>query len=87
MTSTQVPKNTVERRVWIKSQLELHGASYATIARELGVSRQAVRAALSGRSRRAAEAIAAKLGLAPADIWPERYSERAHHSPRKRRVQ
>ncbi|TSK08581.1 MAG: hypothetical protein FPO08_04555 [Geobacter sp.] len=69
MTTKRVPKKPDERRVWIKGQLELAGLSFATIARELGVSRQAVRKP----SRRMEKAIAEKIGLPPERIWPERY--------------
>lgn len=85
--NTPAPRLTgseAERRVWIKAQLELRGESFATIARELGVSRQAVQRALNERRPRMERAIAAKLGLKPADLWPERYDP-ANHPKRGRK--
>ncbi|WP_052465019.1 helix-turn-helix domain-containing protein [Geoalkalibacter subterraneus] len=67
-----------ERRVWVKGQLELRGESFATIARELGVSRQAVGRAMTDRRPRMERAIAAKLGMPPEQIWPERYGAGKH---------
>lgn len=73
MTTKRVPKKPEERRVWIKGQLELVGSSFAAIAREQRVSRQAVRKVPYSPSRRLEKAIADKLGVAPETIWPERY--------------
>jgi Ner family transcriptional regulator len=70
MTTKRVPKKPDDRRVWVKHQLELAGASFADIGRELKVSRQAVRKV---SSERIARAIARKIGLPPEQIWPERY--------------
>lgn len=74
MTATKPPKKPVERRVWIKAQLELRKSSFADIARELGVSRQTVRKALDMSYPKMERAIAVKLGLPPEVIWPERYA-------------
>jgi len=74
MTTKRVPKKPNERRVWIKGQLEIRGLSFATIAREIGVSRQAVRKALDKPSRRMEQAIAGKIGISPEKLWPERYA-------------
>ena len=59
--------------MWIKAMLELKGSSFAAIARELHVTRGAVRHVLDQPRPRMERVIAAKLGLAPEDIWPERY--------------
>lgn len=74
MTTTNIPKKPEERRVWIKGQLELRKSSFADIARELKVSRQAVRKAMLKSYPKMEKAIAKKLGLKPEDIWPERYA-------------
>ena len=68
------PKNPEHRRVWIKHQLELAGFTYATIGRELGVTRHCVRRAMVIHYPKMERAIAAKLGMRPEDIWPERYA-------------
>jgi Ner family transcriptional regulator len=59
----------------IKHQLRLQGCSLADVARELGVRGTTVTAASKGRrrSRRIEAALAAKLGFAPEELWPERY--------------
>jgi len=74
MNSKRPPKKPKERRVWIKAMLELRGSSFAAIARELGVTRGAVRHVQDGPYPKMERAIAEKLGLAPEDIWPERYN-------------
>lgn len=73
MNSKRPPKKPQERKVWIKAMLELRGSSFAAIARELGVTRGAVRRAQTHPYPKMEQAIAAKLGFAPEDIWPERY--------------
>lgn len=74
MDTRRPPKKHDERRVWIKAMLELRGSSFAAIARELGVTRGAVRHAQDRPYPRMERAIAEKLGFTPKDIWPERYS-------------
>lgn len=73
MKTTNVPRNPQKRRLWIKHQLESLGSSYADIAREEGVSRQAVRKAVAAPYPKMEKAIAKKLGLKPEQVWPERY--------------
>lgn len=53
----------------------MKGSSLAQIARELGVTPTTVTIVSQGfrRSRRIEAAIAARLGVAPARLWPERY--------------
>jgi Ner family transcriptional regulator len=68
------PKKADERRAWIKYQLEVRGYSFASIARELGVHRNAVQSATRCSYPKMEAAIAGKLGLTPEAIWPERYS-------------
>ena len=66
--------NPVSRRAWITFQLRLKGESFSTIARSMGVSRQAVRKALYMPYPRMEEAIASVIGLPPQVLFPERYS-------------
>lgn len=63
------------RNEWIKFQLALRSLSFAGIGRELGVTRHAVKAALSKSYPKMERAIAAKIGMAPDVIWPERYQK------------
>lgn len=63
----------MQRNEWIKFQLRIRGSSLSQLARDLGVTRQAVRNALSSRYPRMERVIAAEIGLDPEIIWPERY--------------
>ncbi len=74
MARIKVPTNPSERKAWLKYQLELHGSSFADIAREGNASRQTVRKVLDIRYPKWERLIASKIGMAPADIWPERYA-------------
>lgn len=75
-SSSDIPADPVQRNEWIKYQLRLRGSSLSTLARRLGVTRQAVRNALSSPYPKMERAIAAELDLRPEDIWPERYAGR-----------
>lgn len=54
--------------------LEVNGSSFAAIARELGVTRGAVRHVQDRPYPRMEKAVAAKIGFPPEDIWPDRYT-------------
>lgn len=71
-----VPTDPLQRNEWIKYQLRLRGSSLSKLARELGMTRQAVRNALSSRYPKMERVIAAEIGLRPETIWPERYASR-----------
>ena len=60
----------------VKMRLRLVGSSLSEIARELEVRPTTVTSVSQGyrRSRRIEAAIAAKLGISPDRLWPERYS-------------
>lgn len=73
MTTLKPPKNPTSRALWIKHELEKKGFSYAQIAREEGVSRQAVRNAVYTPYPRMERAIAKRLGLTVQQIWPDRH--------------
>ncbi|MEF8834253.1 MAG: helix-turn-helix domain-containing protein [Halofilum sp. (in: g-proteobacteria)] len=68
-----IPADPMQRNEWIKFQLRIRGSSLSQLARDLGVTRQAVRNALSSRYPRMERVIAAEIGLNPERIWPERY--------------
>lgn len=76
-----IPADPVQRNEWIKFQLRLRGSSFSKLARELGVTRQAVRNALMTRYPRMERAIANEIGLHPHAIWPERYRVDGHRYP------
>lgn len=69
-------KTARDRHLKTKYELQRAGSSFNEIARELGVSHSTVLAVSNRRavSARVQEAIARKLGVSPAQIWPERYS-------------
>lgn len=68
-----VPQHPLHRNEWIKYQLRIRGSSMSELARRLGVTRQAVRNALTSPYPKMERAIAWEIGREPADIWPERY--------------
>ncbi|EKV01602.1 MULTISPECIES: helix-turn-helix domain-containing protein [Cyanophyceae] len=64
----------------IKAALRKQGWTLASIARELEIGPSAVSHALSRqRSRRIERFIASKVGLAPHEIWPQRYKRGVIH--------
>ncbi len=67
------PQNPFERQVWIVAMLRIKKSSFSAIARELGISRQAVQKTQTQRNKRVEGVIAAKIGYVPEFIWPERY--------------
>ena len=74
MKANDIPKKAEERRAWIKYQLELLGCSFASIAREHGITRMTANSVMRRRYPKIERIIASKLGVRPADLWPERYS-------------
>lgn len=68
-----IPLDQIQRRAWVKYQLELHGYTFGKLARELGVSRGVPQQALSHPYPKMERAIAEKIGVPPQVIWPERY--------------
>lgn len=73
MTTKKTRKKKRSRAIWIKHRLEKNGISYAQIAREEGVSRQAVNKAVYSPYPKMERAIARRLNLTVCKIWPERY--------------
>lgn len=73
MTTQRIPKNPDKRREWIKYQLAVMGASFASIARAERVSRQCVRKVLDQHYPKMEAAVARVLNRTPKEIWPERY--------------
>lgn len=71
-----IPDDPVQRNEWIKFQLRMRGTSMSDLARRVGVTRQAVRNALTSPYPKMERLIADELGLDPATIWPERYRNR-----------
>jgi Ner family transcriptional regulator len=67
----------LEQHERIKMRLRLAGSSLAEVARDLGVAGTTVTSVSQGyrRSRRIESAIAAKLGVQPGSLWPDRYPD------------
>jgi Ner family transcriptional regulator len=63
----------------LKQKLKKHGISQFDIARQLGLTRQAVNHVVLGRrkSQRVRKAIAEALGLQISDIWPDKKTPKA----------
>lgn len=57
----------------IKAALYRRGVTLIGLARAAGIEPSATRTALLRRNRPGEAAIAAALGVAPAELWPERY--------------
>ncbi|MBT0665716.1 helix-turn-helix domain-containing protein [Geobacter pelophilus] len=74
MSRHTIPKKPEQRREWIKYQLRLNGSSFSAIAKERGVSRQAVQLVNYCPSPKWEGIIAQKIGTTPEQIWPERYA-------------
>ena len=73
-TRLGIPKNPVERRAWIIYQLHIRGLSLRGLAREEGVSQQAMSACLIGPNSHLEPLIANAIGLTPVQLFPERFS-------------
>ncbi|MFT0861662.1 helix-turn-helix domain-containing protein [Ancylobacter sp. G4_0304] len=56
-------------------QLKLAGSSWTALAREIGVTRQAVQYAAGGQPSQFIERVlAAKIGVRPEDLFPEHWT-------------
>jgi lambda repressor-like predicted transcriptional regulator len=75
MNKSNLPKQDPERWLSIKFQLELIGYSFASLAREIGVSRTSMTSTKRTWLYKNQKAIAEKLLLLPHEIWPERYGD------------
>ena len=74
MPAIDIPKKEPFRRAWIKYHLALNNSSFAAIARELGIDKNTVQSAMHRPYPKMERAIAAKIGVEPKKIWPERYA-------------
>ena len=75
------------RSAWIKSQLQKAGTSCSILARQEGVSKQAVSHALRHPSSHLEGAIARALGVDERELFPERFDtdgKRPRQQPRNR---
>lgn len=70
---TVLPCPRGNRWEWVKYQLRLRGYSLAEIGRENGCSENVAKIVRIKPYPKMEAAIAAKLDMHPAEIWPERY--------------
>lgn len=68
------------RHEWIKGALRERGVTFARIAQELGTTPSSVTHVSRGPtvSSRIQACIAGYLGVAPEELWPERYQAMMH---------
>lgn len=83
MNITEMPHDPASRWEWIKYQLRIHGCPPAELARQLDITDRAIRAVKHGPYPRIERAIAAKLGVLPVQLWPERWNQDG--TPRRQR--
>lgn len=69
-----IPVNPEQRWEWIKFQLRIAGSNLSQLASELDVSDSAVQLAKYSPYPRMERAIARRLKLQPAQLWPERWN-------------
>lgn len=74
MTTEQIPKKPEEFKHWVEYQLKLNRASFASVARLVGVSRQAIRKSVATPSERVADALASTIGIPKKRLWPKRFA-------------
>ncbi|HTN32189.1 MAG TPA: helix-turn-helix domain-containing protein [Pseudomonas sp.] len=74
MNKTEIPDDPNQRWEWIKYQLRTNGSSLAKVARVLKVTPPAVKNVKRQPYPRIERAIAKELGLAPIQLWPERWN-------------
>ena len=88
-TTLDIPKNPAARRAWICYRLRLRGDSLRQIARRLGVTPQAVSAALMASSSHIEIAIAEAIGLTAQELFWERFDgqgQRLSHTRQPQRT-
>ena len=83
MNKADIPLDPANRWEWIKYQLRANGTSLAKLARDLKVTGPAVKNTKRTAYPRMERAIAKSLGLAPIDLWPERWN--TNGSPKRLR--
>ena len=76
-----IPLEPARRRIWIQGELRLAGSSLTALAASLGVSRQAVGQALMVPSERIEQAIADRLSLPVAWLFPDRFTTDGQRIP------
>lgn len=74
MHTIPVPTDNELRWEWLKYQLRARATSLAQIARELNVSLSATKNVKRHAYPRIERVLAARLGLVPEQIWPERWN-------------
>lgn len=84
IATTDVPKNPAIRRVWICGQLRIRGASLRALAKEEGVTHQAMSAALMAPNVHLEPVIAKALDMSAEALFPERFDAAGRRVTRTR---
>lgn len=76
----------LDRHEMTKATLKISKSSMSDIAREIGVSHSSITVVSQGyrRSARIEAAIASKLGMTAAELYPERYPQSAQIDSKKK---
>lgn len=74
MRPSENQKNDLASWEHLKAELRVRGYSLRALAREIGVASTAPSKVRRRHYPRMEREIAARLGMAPESIWPERYS-------------
>lgn len=83
-STKDILRNPEARRVWVAAQLKLRGTNFRALAREHGVSPQAVSQAVMLPSERLELVLAETLGMRVQDLFPERYDRRGVRTCQRR---
>lgn len=82
-----IPKEPAVRRAWVIYQLRVRGLSLSQLAKEVGVSQQAMSEALMRPSSHLEPVIAEALGVAVEQLFPERFGAAGNRLFREREPQ
>lgn len=74
MTKPNISKDAEKRWKWIRYQLRVHDSSLADLARQLGATDRTLCNAKHRSYPRVERAIASIIGVAPLQLWPERWN-------------
>ena len=69
----EVPRDPRERKAWVMFQLRIRGHSFASLGREIGITRNSMQAVMYMPAYRTEVALATALGLEVQQLFPERY--------------
>lgn len=88
LSRIDVPREPLNRRAWYIYQLRLRGLTISEVARRAGSTQPRLSYALLAPSADAERILARAIGLAPSDLFPERFTEdgERRHDIRRRKA-